>query len=192
MSYFSPTPPHVHIDFVVPPPGCGRSVTDFWGWGTHRARLRCPDDVSGDDMCERGVPGGALNLSSTSYPDHGRCGENSHGRTGNRTRDLMVSSQKLWPPSYEAGHLTCHIKSSHLRMNSINFSSICEDKSKQHSLQAHSKCSGGNIRMFTLKESKRYRQVGPIPSRQTFSLSNGDGTELRRDGDVPVSVNISV
>jgi hypothetical protein len=22
-------PPHVHIDFVVPPPGCGRSVTDF-------------------------------------------------------------------------------------------------------------------------------------------------------------------
>jgi hypothetical protein len=26
-------------------------------------------------MCERGVPGGALNLSSTSYPDHGRCGD---------------------------------------------------------------------------------------------------------------------
>jgi hypothetical protein len=25
-------------------------------------------------MCERGVPGGALNLSSTSYPDHVRCG----------------------------------------------------------------------------------------------------------------------
>jgi hypothetical protein len=25
-------------------------------------------------MCERGVPGGALNVSSTSYPDHGRCG----------------------------------------------------------------------------------------------------------------------
>jgi hypothetical protein len=32
-------------------------------------RLRCPD-VS-DDMCEHGVPGGALNRSSTSYPDHG-------------------------------------------------------------------------------------------------------------------------
>jgi hypothetical protein len=30
------------------------------------------------------------------------------------------------------------------------------------------------------------------PSRQTFSLSNGDGAELRRDGDVPVSVNISI
>jgi hypothetical protein len=26
-------------------------------------------------MDERAVPGGALNLSSTSYPDHGRCGD---------------------------------------------------------------------------------------------------------------------
>jgi hypothetical protein len=24
-----PVPPHVHIDFVVPPTGCGRSETDF-------------------------------------------------------------------------------------------------------------------------------------------------------------------
>jgi hypothetical protein len=32
------------------------------------------DDVS-DDMCERAVPGGALNLNSTGYPDHGRCGD---------------------------------------------------------------------------------------------------------------------
>jgi hypothetical protein len=68
-------PPHVHIDFVFPPPGCGRSVTDFWAWGAHRARLRCPDDVSDDGTCERGVPGGALHLNSTSYPDHGRCGD---------------------------------------------------------------------------------------------------------------------
>jgi hypothetical protein len=29
--------------------------------------------------------------------------ENSHGRAGNRTRDLVVSSQKLWPPDHEAG-----------------------------------------------------------------------------------------
>jgi hypothetical protein len=35
-------------------------------------QLHCPDDVS-DDMCECAVPGGALNLSYTSYPDHGRC-----------------------------------------------------------------------------------------------------------------------
>jgi hypothetical protein len=26
-------------------------------------------------MCERGVPGGALNLNSTGYPDHVRCGD---------------------------------------------------------------------------------------------------------------------
>jgi hypothetical protein len=62
VDFLYPLPPHVHIDFVVPPPGCGRSVTDFWGWGAHRAQLHCPDDVS-DGMCERGVSGGALNLN---------------------------------------------------------------------------------------------------------------------------------
>ena len=36
------------MDFVVLPPGHGRSVTDFWGWDAHEAQLRCPDDVSGD------------------------------------------------------------------------------------------------------------------------------------------------
>jgi hypothetical protein len=62
------------MDFVAPPPGCGRSVTDFWGWGgAHRAQLRCPDGVS-DDMCECGVLGGALNPNSTGYPVYGRCG----------------------------------------------------------------------------------------------------------------------
>jgi hypothetical protein len=29
--------------------------------------------------------------------------ENSHIKTGNRTRNLMLSSQKLWPPSHETG-----------------------------------------------------------------------------------------
>jgi hypothetical protein len=67
-------PPHVHIDFVGPPPGCGRSVTDFWGLGAHRARLRCPDDVD-DYMYERGVTGGVLNLYSKGYPDYGHYGD---------------------------------------------------------------------------------------------------------------------
>jgi hypothetical protein len=102
--------PHVHTDFVIPPLGCGRSVTDFWGWGVHRAQLGCSDDVS-DDMYERGVPGGALNLNSTAYPDHGHYWnlplqrKNSHGRTGNRTRHLMASSQKIWPTNHEAGQI---------------------------------------------------------------------------------------
>jgi hypothetical protein len=56
---------------VAFPPGCGWSLTDFWVWGTHRAQLRWPDNVS-DDMCERGVPGGTLNLNFTGYPNHGR------------------------------------------------------------------------------------------------------------------------
>jgi hypothetical protein len=61
------------------------------------------------------VPGGALNLNSTNYPDHSRQGDLPlqgnihHGRTGNRTRDLMVSSQKLWPLDLEAGHFHVYI-----------------------------------------------------------------------------------
>ena len=31
------------------------------------------------------------------------CKEKSHGRTGNRTRDLMISSQRPWPLDHEAG-----------------------------------------------------------------------------------------
>jgi hypothetical protein len=36
------------MDFAVSPPGCGRNVTDFWGWDAHEAQLRCPDEVDGD------------------------------------------------------------------------------------------------------------------------------------------------
>jgi hypothetical protein len=41
------------MDFVVSPPGCGRSVTDFWGWDAHEAQLRCPDKVDGDVLSTR-------------------------------------------------------------------------------------------------------------------------------------------
>ena len=55
------------VDFVVLPPGHGRSVTDFWGWDANEAQLRCPDGVwvviQGDV-----VPGGALNLNYTNLP----------------------------------------------------------------------------------------------------------------------------
>jgi hypothetical protein len=97
------------MDFVVSPPSCGWSVTDFWGWDAHEAQLRCPDEVDGDIWIW--VPGGALNLNYTklhrpwspwvSSPSR----KNYHGRTGNWTQDLMISSQKLWPLDYEAGHL---------------------------------------------------------------------------------------
>jgi hypothetical protein len=62
------------MDFMVSLPGCGWSVTDFWGWDAHEAQLRCPDEVGGD-IYEYEVPGGALNLNSTNCPDHGRQGD---------------------------------------------------------------------------------------------------------------------
>jgi hypothetical protein len=49
---------------------------------------------------EYGVLGGALNLNSTNYTDHLHRGnpplsrKNPHGRAGNQTGDLMISSQK--------------------------------------------------------------------------------------------------
>ena len=55
------------VEFVVLPPGHGRSVTDFSGWDAHEAQLRCPDGVwvvIEEDV----VPGGALNLNSTNLP----------------------------------------------------------------------------------------------------------------------------
>ena len=94
----------------LPSPCCGWSVTDFWGWDDQQARLRCPDENDGGMRGESEVPGGALNLIYTNYPDHGHHGrlslsrKKAHGRAGNRTRDLMVCSQELWSPSHEAGH----------------------------------------------------------------------------------------
>jgi hypothetical protein len=93
------------MDFVVSPPGCGRSVTDFWGRDTHEAQLRCPDQVDGDIWIwsTRRV------LSSTKLPrpwspwESSPSRKNPHCRVGNRTRDLMISSQKLWRLDHEAG-----------------------------------------------------------------------------------------
>jgi hypothetical protein len=53
---------------------------------------------------------GVLNLSYTKLPrpwslwESSPSRKNPHGRTGNRTRDLMISSKKLWPLDHEAGH----------------------------------------------------------------------------------------
>jgi hypothetical protein len=87
------------MDFVVFPHGCGLSVTDFWGWDAHEAQLRCPDEVDGDVWIlsiwsiRRG-----LNLSSTKLTrpwspwESSPPRKNTHGRAGNRTWDLMISS----------------------------------------------------------------------------------------------------
>ena len=91
----------------VLPPGHGRSVTDFWGWDAHEAQLRSPDDVSGDI----GGCSARRALKPKFYqPTHTMVTagilpyrENSHDRAGNRTRDLMISGQRLWPLDHEAG-----------------------------------------------------------------------------------------
>jgi hypothetical protein len=78
-------PPHALVDFVVLPPGHGSSITDFWGCDTHEAQLRYPDDVSGDI--------GGRSAKRALKP-----------KFYYRTRDLMISSQRLWPLDHEAGH----------------------------------------------------------------------------------------
>jgi hypothetical protein len=86
------------IDFVV---------SDFWGWDAHEAQLRCPDEVECDIWIWSTRMG--LNLSSTKLPrpwspwKSSPIRKNPHGRNGNRTRDLMISSQKLWPLDHDAG-----------------------------------------------------------------------------------------
>jgi len=94
-------PTHVLVDFVVLPPGRGKSVTDFWGWDAHEAQLRCPDDVGGDIggcIARRALKPKFYQPTKTMVtagiiPYR----ENSHGRAENRTRSLMISSQRLWP-----------------------------------------------------------------------------------------------
>jgi hypothetical protein len=55
------------------------------------------------------VTGRALNLNSTKLTrpwspwGFSPSRKHPHGRTGNITRDLMISSQKLWPLDHEAG-----------------------------------------------------------------------------------------
>jgi len=103
-------PPHVLMDFVVLPPEHGRSVTDVWGWDAHEAGLRCPDDVSGDIggcSATRALKPKFCQPTQTMVtvgilPFR----ENSHGRAGNRTRDLMISSQRLWSLDHVAGQFT--------------------------------------------------------------------------------------
>jgi len=73
--------------------------------------------------------------------------------------------------------------SSHLRNNSINFSSISEDKQAALVASKHSKCSEGDVRLFTLlSESSRYREVRTpsVPSNILAQQRRRNGTETWR------------
>jgi hypothetical protein len=98
--FFLPMPPHVPYGLR----GLLSSVTEFWGWGAHEAQLRCPDEVDGDIWIwstGRGLKPKLIRPWSPWESPPSR--KNSRGRTGNRTRDLMISSQKLWPLDQEDG-----------------------------------------------------------------------------------------
>jgi hypothetical protein len=89
------------IDFMASPPGCEA--------GTPMRRSDVAP-MSWMVIYKYKEPGGTLNLSSTKLPrpwspwESSPSKKNPHGRTGNRTRGLMISSQKLWPLDLEAGH----------------------------------------------------------------------------------------
>ena len=92
-------PPRVLVDFVVLPSGHGRSVTDFSGWDAHEAQLRCLDDVSGDigGCSARRALKPKLYQPTQTMVTAGILPfrENSHGRAGNRSRGLIIRSQRL-------------------------------------------------------------------------------------------------
>jgi len=100
-------PLHVLVDFMVLPPGHGTSATDFWVWDANEAQLHCPDYVSGDiraRSARRVIKPKFYQITQTMIiagilPFR----ENSHGRAGNPTRDLMINRQRLWPLDHEAG-----------------------------------------------------------------------------------------
>ena len=87
------------MDFVVLPPGHGSSVTDFRDWDAHEAQLRCPDDVSCDigGCSARGALKSKFHQPTQTMVTAGifHFRENSHGRAGNQTRDLIIRSQRL-------------------------------------------------------------------------------------------------
>ena len=86
-----------------------QQLTDFWGWDAHEVQLRCPYDVSGDirgGSARRGLKPKFYQSTQTMVtagilPVR----ENSNRSTGNRNRDLMISSPRLWPLDHKAGQI---------------------------------------------------------------------------------------
>ena len=96
------------VDFVILPPGHGRSVTDFWGWEAHEAQLRSPDDLSGDiGRCSARRP---LNLNSTNLPRQWSPRESSPSgkiptvEPGIEPGTSWLVVKRLWPLDHEADH----------------------------------------------------------------------------------------
>jgi hypothetical protein len=74
------------------------------------------------------VPVGDLNLNSTKLSrawspwGSSPSGKNPHGRPRNRTWDIMISNQKLWPLDHEAGQLSHVVCISNNLLNFFQYS----------------------------------------------------------------------
>jgi hypothetical protein len=162
--------------FVVSPPGCGQSVTDFWGWDAHEVQLRCPDEVDGDIWMwstRRGLKPKFYQTTQTKVTmETSPSRKNPHSRTGNRTWDLMISSQKLWPLDHEAGPLTLRntslvftrsVKLILLSLSSTilqNFQGIYDLLSEVSKYQHHKKrCSKCRTSLFSWPEVRSINSV---------------------------------
>jgi hypothetical protein len=77
------------------------------------------------------VPGGTLNLSSSKLPrpwspwKSSPTRKNPHDRTGNQTRDIMISSQKLLPLDHEDGQH--YLASGYLYNTKCATSTVCSE-----------------------------------------------------------------
>ena len=102
-------------------------------------------------------------------------------------RSVCDHSSPICPHNFSFHTLSLYLlcdmsyNSSHLRTNSIHFSSISEDNQAGLIASKHSKRSGDDV---ITAHMIRIEHVGPVPSRQTFSLGgrrrNGTETWRRR------------
>jgi hypothetical protein len=99
------------------------------------------------------------------------------------TFHLFVSTVFLSRHCHFTSYLTRHILA-HIYATVLFFHAFFEDKNSRHVLQV-------NTVVWWRRQNRNRADTdgfGPVPSGQSFS----DGTELRRDGEVPVIVKISV
>jgi hypothetical protein len=107
------------------------------------------------------ISGGTLNLSFTNLPkpwspwEPSPLRKNSHGSTGIRTWDLMISSQKLWALYHEA----CHTKKYYV----IRFK-------KLRKTNKIPRTSGQHYKVYTPRFKNK---LFFSPSPQTYSLLSG-------------------
>jgi hypothetical protein len=124
------------MDFVVSPTVCGRNVTDFWGCDAHETQIRCPNEVDGDTRIWRTRRG--LNLSSIKLPRPWSPWESSPSRKipmvepGIEPRNLVISSQKLWPLDHEAGQFSKTRKKSHIEFGKTSFKAAVNNPKYKH------------------------------------------------------------